>query len=393
MSVVSEKITAFNGKRLRSARLYNGLTIADVAGATNISKQSISQFETGKMEPKMETLMKLAACLGFPREFFFQKIKDKVLVGDTYFRSLSTTTNKERLSQIEKIKILVGLYKVIQEYVFFPELNLYKVPENDEIDVEDLAMKVRQHWGLKQEPITNIINLMERNGVIMSSAATSISEKGTKIDAFSQIQLVNNNPVAVVILGSDKDNAFRRNFNAAHELGHLILDDYYNVSDMSKLEYKEMEDNMNRFAGALLIPSETYQKDLNTSSKSDLGFYIQLKKKYKVSAAALIVRAKQLDLISTNQYQYLMKQLSIRGYRTCEPFDKETPTIKPRYLKEAMKMIIEEDKVSSLEFIGDLSAYGLTILPEMIERVLNLPDGYLSLNDSKCDVVSLHRKI
>lgn len=162
---------------------------------------------------------------------------------------------------------------------------------------------------------------------------------------------------------------------------------------MSKLEYKEMEDNMNRFAGALLIPSETYQKDLNTSSKSDLGFYIQLKKKYKVSAAALIVRAKQLDLISTNQYQYLMKQLSIRGYRTCEPFDKETPTIKPRYLKEAMKMIIEEDKVSSLEFIGDLSAYGLTILPEMIERVLNLPDGYLSLNDSKCDVISLHRKI
>lgn len=390
---MSERITAFNGKRLRSARLYNGLTIADVAGATNISKQSISQFETGKMEPKMETIMKLAVCLGFPREFFYQKIKDKVLVGDTYFRSLSTTTNKERLSQIEKIKILVGLYKVIQEYVFFPELNLYKVPENDEIDVEDLATKVRQHWGLKQEPITNIINLMERNGVIMSSATTSISEKGTKIDAFSQIQLVNNNPVAVVILGSDKDNAFRRNFNAAHELGHLILDDYYNVSDMSKLEYKEMEDNMNRFAGALLIPSETYQKDLNTSSKSDLGFYIQLKKKYKVSAAALIVRAKQLDLISTNQYQYLMKQLSIRGYRTCEPFDKETPTIKPRYLKEAMKMIIEEDKVSSLEFIGDLSAYGLTILPEMIERVLNLPDGYLSLNDSKCDVISLHRKI
>lgn len=226
---MSERITAFNGKRLRSARLYNGLTIADVAGATNISKQSISQFETGKMEPKMETIMKLAVCLGFPREFFYQKIKDKVLVGDTYFRSLSTTTNKERLSQIEKIKILVGLYKVIQEYVFFPELNLYKVPENDEIDVEDLATKVRQHWGLKQEPITNIINLMERNGVIMSSATTSISEKGTKIDAFSQIQLVNNNPVAVVILGSDKDNAFRRNFNAAHELGHLILDDYYNV--------------------------------------------------------------------------------------------------------------------------------------------------------------------
>ena len=299
---MSEINTAFNGKRLKSARLYNGLTIADVAKATDLSKQSISQFETGKMEPKMETLMKLARYLGFPREYFYEKITKSILVGDTYFRSLSSITNKERLAQIEKVKILVGIYNVLQEYVFFPELKLYKQTD-DIIDVENLATKVREYWGLKSEPISNIINLMERNGVVVSSAATTISEKEAKIDAFSQIQLVNGQPVAIVILGSEKDNAFRRNFSAAHELGHLLLDDYYDVSEMSKLEYKEMEDTMNRFAGALLIPKENYLKDLNNSSKSDLAFYIQLKKKYRVSAAALIVRAKQLEQISVNQYQ------------------------------------------------------------------------------------------
>lgn len=388
---MSEINTAFNGKRLKSARLYNGLTIADVAKATDLSKQSISQFETGKMEPKMETLMKLARYLGFPREYFYEEITKSILVGDTYFRSLSSITNKERLAQIEKVKILVGIYNVLQEYVFFPELKLYKQTD-DIIDVENLATKVREYWGLKSEPISNIINLMERNGVVVSSAATTISEKEAKIDAFSQIQLVNGQPVAIVILGSEKDNAFRRNFSAAHELGHLLLDDYYDVSEMSKLEYKEMEDTMNRFAGALLIPKENYLKDLNNSSKSDLAFYIQLKKKYRVSAAALIVRAKQLEQISVNQYQYLMKQLSQKGYRKCEPYDKETPTIQPRYLKEAMRMIIEEDKISSSEFIGDLSSYGLTLFTEVVEKILNLPEGYLNMNDKKCDMISLKRK-
>ena len=145
---MSEINTAFNGKRLKSARLYNGLTIADVAKATDLSKQSISQFETGKMEPKMETLMKLARYLGFPREYFYEKITKSILVGDTYFRSLSSITNKERLAQIEKVKILVGIYNVLQEYVFFPELKLYK-QTYDIIDVENLATKVREYLGLK----------------------------------------------------------------------------------------------------------------------------------------------------------------------------------------------------------------------------------------------------
>lgn len=38
----------FNGARLKAARLYRGLTIADVASMSDVSKQAISQFENGK---------------------------------------------------------------------------------------------------------------------------------------------------------------------------------------------------------------------------------------------------------------------------------------------------------------------------------------------------------
>lgn len=385
---MSEYLTSFNGERLKAARLYNAMTISDVAERAGVSKQAVSQFETNKSEPKLETMMSLAAILGFPRDFFYNIDQNKVVMGDTYFRSLAATTNKERLAQIERVKILVNIINVIEKYIEFPELQLCDTKDLKKIDVEELAARLRTSWGLKQQPIFNIVDEMERHGILVSSVFTN----SCKIDAYSQIQLIDGKEVAIVVLGSDKDSAFRRNFSAAHELGHLLLDDFYDVNDMSKLEYKEMEDTMNRFAGALLIPIEVYTKDLMTTSKTDLNLYIQLKRKYHVSAAALIVRARQLELITQNQYQYLMKQLSQKGYRTCEPFDKETPLMKPRYIHEAMKMIIEEDRVTGKEFMTELSAQGMDLQSGMVENILSLPEGYLMQNDENGILVKLQRK-
>lgn len=380
--------TGFNGERLKSARIYNGLTIADVAEKTGISKQAISQFENKKSEPKIETLMKLMNVLKFPRDYFYQEIEDKMFVGDTYFRSLSTMSNKERMSQIERVNVLLRIYKCIEEYIAFPKLKLYQVSDDFKFDVEELAHEVRKYWGLKEAPIINLIDVMERNGIIVNSVLTNSS----RIDAYSRISRINGEPIAIVILGTDKENAFRRNFSVAHELGHLLLDDFFDIDNMSKLEYKEMEDIMNRFAGALLVPQSIYRKDLQTISKTDLNYYIQLKRKYRVSAAALIVRARQLEEITVNQYQYLMKQLSQKGYRTNEPFDNETPPIKPRYLKEAMRMIIEEDGVTGEEILQQLSDDGMALSEEIVEDILNLESGYLRYNDSTGNVVALERR-
>lgn len=382
--------TAFNGERLKAARLYHGLTISEVAEKVGISKQAISQFEkrNGSSEPKLETLFKLCSVLGFPREYFFQET-DGISVGDTYFRSLSTTTNRERSAQKERVKLLAAVYLGIEEFIKFPELKLLAINEELSINVETLAKEVRKYWHLGSKPIPNIIDVMEQNGIVVNSAALN----SHNIDAFSQIIRIGDRPVAIVILGDDKESSFRRNFNAAHELGHLLLDDFYNVSELSKLEYHEMENTMNYFAGALLIPSETYRADLQTKSITDLNLYIRLKQKYHVSAAALIVRAKQIEAITYSQYQYLMKQLSSHGYRMQEPLDKETPLVKPRYLKEAMRMIIEEDGVQSREFLDAITDNGTTLTTDIVESVLNLPEGYLSMNDRTGDIINLKRNV
>jgi len=381
--------TGFNGERLKSARLFRRMTIAELAEITDISKQAISQFENKKTEPRAETLFSLSNALGFPRQYFYQEIKSDVVSGDTYFRSLASMTNKDRMEQIERVNNLIAIYRGISEFIEFPDINLYQVPEDFDLDdIEGLAINVREHWGLGKSCIKNIIDVMERNGIIVYSVHTD----NKKIDAYSRVERIDGSSYAIVVLGDDKEDPYRRNFSAAHELGHLLLDDFYNLEEMSRVDYKAMEDKMNYFAGALLVPADVYRLDLQTFRKTELSHYLHLKQKYGVSAAALIFRARQLNEITQSQYQYLMRQISIKGYRTREPISNETQKIEPRYIKEAMKMIVEEDKTTSAEFIEVLTRQGTTLSSDIIENVLGLEEGYMSLNDTKFENIVLFRK-
>ena len=108
-----------------------------------------------------------------------------------------------------------------------------------------------------------------------------------------------------------------------------------------------------------------------------------MKKKYRVSAQALIVRANQIGAITANQYQYLMKQMSQRNYRKNEPLDDAYQLILPRYLKQAMSMIRNDKKVSGNEFMDTLKGMKLSLNKSMVERILNLEDGFL--RDEGCN--------
>jgi Zn-dependent peptidase ImmA (M78 family)/DNA-binding XRE family transcriptional regulator len=375
--------SSFNGARLKAARQYNAMTIGDVAKFLDVTNQSISQFENNKIDPKPENLFALCNLLGFPREYFFEEDSSKITIGNTYFRSLSSTAKKDRNAQVEKVKLVAKIFEGIEEYISFPAFDL---ESSDNMDAEELAKMVREQWNLGGGPIYNIIDVMESHGVVITSAF----ENSKGIDAYSHVEVINKKAVPIVVLGYEK-NAFRQQFNAAHELGHILTDGVFDVEEMSKAEYKNMENLMNQFSGTLLIPKDMYLKDLYPSGKTDIKLYIELKKKYRVSAAALIVRAYQLNAITANQYQYLMKQMSQHGYRLEEPYDMETPICKPRYLKHAMKMIIEDKNVSGSEFISTLKSFNLSLHKGMIEKLIGLEEGYLGDNNHTGTVHLLNR--
>jgi Zn-dependent peptidase ImmA (M78 family) len=90
---------------------------------------------------------------------------------------------------------------------------------------------MRNLWKLGDKPINDLVNVMESNGIIVGSVELG----NIKVDAFCQPR----SERSFVILGDDKKSAVRRHFDAAHELGHLLMHmDIHNQENLFKEEIK-----------------------------------------------------------------------------------------------------------------------------------------------------------
>lgn len=61
------------GKNVRKIRKEKGISILDLSKKTNLSKSTISDLETGKSSPTIDTLMKIADALGVDVQDFFRE--------------------------------------------------------------------------------------------------------------------------------------------------------------------------------------------------------------------------------------------------------------------------------------------------------------------------------
>ncbi|MFV2050845.1 helix-turn-helix domain-containing protein, partial [Metabacillus sp. YM-086] len=306
----------FNGSRLREGRIYRGLTITDLANNLGVSKQMISKYENNKAVPTFESLLQISQLLRFPKEYFYED-SIEVKTGNTYFRSLLTTGKKEREMQHDRVKYLTIIRSLLEEYVDFPELDVPDFTERDTENVEEIAERLRESWGLSDQPVKDIVYLLETKGFVISSL--NLDKKS--IDAFGSQHEVNGKQYYSIVLGNDKNSFYRRQFDVAHELGHKVLHDpYMNLDDLSKEEFKQIEQEANDFAAAFLLPKESFYRDVSIHP-NDLMYYKTLKKRWCVSIGAMVMRAYKLGVISDGTYQYMQRSISQKGWRTKEPLD------------------------------------------------------------------------
>lgn len=379
----------FNGDRLKSARLYRGLTIEQLAEKINVTKQTISQYENNKIIPEFEKMLLISSELKFPYEYFIQQTQLSVKSASTYFRSQMTTNKRYRTEQIIKMEHLSSIYHVLSEYISFPELNLPKIDDN--ATPTEVAHYLRQFWKLGNEPIKNLISVLESNGLIVTTFQTSTD----KIDAFSHLIEVEDQEIFIIALSSNKNSAVRKHFDLAHELGHILLHDWWSddTESFSREEFKLKEQEANQFAAAFLLPEKEFLFDVK-AFPTNIDYYIQLKKKWKVSMSAMMMRAYNLEAISLNQYQYMMKVMQAKGYRTNEPLDDTLYTYPPSLLKNAVNLLLEENVFKPKEFVEEVSKYGIPLLPNDIEILLNLDKETLTKQEiSQPNIIQLKQKV
>ena len=272
-----------------------------LAEAVGVDMRSISGFEKKEFKPAEETIHKIAEALRFPVEFFMQETDLQTIDGAAAsFRSLSKMSAAQRDMALYSGALTITLSRAIERRFDLPEPTL---PDLRDAEPEAAAATLRRHWGLGEQPIKNMIHLLEVNGVRVFSLVIDAVE----VDAFSMWR----EQKPFVFLNTLKQSE-RSRFDSGHELGHLVLHRHGSPNGG-----QEIEKAANEFASAFLMPRSSvlaYAPRYVT-----LDALIQLKKIWGVSVSALAYRLHKLDLLTEWQYRDLFMQIARRGFRKNEP--------------------------------------------------------------------------
>lgn len=154
------------------------------------------------------------------------------------------------------------------------------------------------------------------------------------------------------MLGNLKKSAVRRNFDLAHELGHLLLHYKVEFALLDKKSLRDYEHEANMFAGEFLLLRSELIKDFQYISKvSHPDSYIEMKQKWQVSIQALAFRAQYLDLISYQQYRYFNVMLNRLKYKEIEPLNKALPVSRPGKLKSILALLLKSNTYHSMSWL------------------------------------------
>jgi Zn-dependent peptidase ImmA (M78 family) len=358
--------------RLVEARVAQRLNQSELAEAVGVSRQAISSYELGVKSPEPATMRAIAEQLGQPIAFFTREAPGTFgPPSANFFRKVGPDTKRRNLACEVYANWLSQTAFAFDHLVNYPEPDLpsFEPPTGgnrytDE-ELEEAAEAVRLHFGLGLGPITNVVRLLETRGVIVSR----VEIPGENIDAFSFWRGAR----PFVFLASDKASAARSRFDAAHELGHLVLHRWVGIEEIEdKATLKEIEAEADRFAGAFLLPRKSFPNEVYSPR---LMAFVDLKRRWKVAIQAMIYRCKDLGIFDEHQVTNLYKQVSFKGWRKAEPLDGPNglPFEQPLLLSKVAELVLNNGRMQRDELQTSL---GLS--SNWVERLLGLADGTLS---------------
>lgn len=310
----------FNPGMLTLAREAVGLTQAAIAQHTQVSQSLMSKIENGFEEPSQEFLSKAATICAVPVRFFEQ---DDSMPSDTVYDIF----HKKRLTLPQKPlkKANANVQKLRMEIARL--LKSFDVPAprpfpTFSLDTHDspaeIALLTRATWRVDSGPLPNLVQAVEATGTPV--ILTDLGHE--KLRAMSVAGVTGDN--AHIIVLNSRLPASAQRFALAHEVGHLVMHDGISTPDMER----EADD----FASALLMPAEDISRQLRNVRLRDLG---ELKRRWRVSLAALIYRAHSLGLITERHYRSLNMDLNaLPNGRKREPgeFEPERPALVQRVI-------------------------------------------------------------
>lgn len=310
-STAVPEFDSFNPSRLTVARKRQGMTIVELASELDLDRRSLTAFEAGEYSPSEETLRTIATKLDFPIAFFFGPTIEEPSADSASFRALTKMKAAHRDMALAQGALAIHLNDWLEKKFELPKPDLPDL--STETSPEAAAVSLRRYWRIGELSVRNMIHLLEAKGCRIFSLAILARE----VDAFSLWM----HGTPFIFLNTQK-NGERSRFDAAHELGHLVL----HKSGAPQGRGAELE--ANAFASAFLMPrGDVIANAPRFPTFQDL---VKAKKRWKTSVAALNHRLHIVGMLSDWQYRTLCIQIAKLG-RDTEPnqIERETSQVLP----------------------------------------------------------------
>jgi Zn-dependent peptidase ImmA (M78 family)/DNA-binding Xre family transcriptional regulator len=291
-------------------REAKGWSQADLASAAGVTQGFVSKVENGLTELTTERLGAFAAALDCPLGLLTNHDAQQGIEVSCMFHrrrrskiTVAVAKKMEAVSHLTRITVDALLDGV--NTGLGPTLALERMDIDDfDGDAADIARLLRARWRIPSGPLDNLHALLDDIGVVIVIRSLD----STAQDAFSTWPR-GRAPLMIVRAGLPCD---RERFTICHELAHVV---------MHVLPNPEQEQQADLFAAELLMPADDIRPQLEGLTTRDLDRLMDLKAQWKVSIAALIQRAKTLEIITDRQFREFRIKLSKLGWNTVEPID------------------------------------------------------------------------
>lgn len=303
--------------RLRLARRKAGLSLRDLSDAMDgrVTAQAIGKYERGESTPSSGVLLALTKAFGVTLTYLMDT--QAISLSGVEFRSKANTTARDRAHVETEVIEWIERYLQVETILELPSAHWLNPLGEPQVlksidDAEALADQVRHEWKLGQDPIPNMTELLEEKGLKVLTI-----DLPDRVSGFTCLVHRSDDaePVPVIVV----NNAYsleRRRLTLAHELAHRLI-------DTNALPDKDEEKAATLFAGAFLMPAKHLMAEIG-KTRSALGFteLIALKRLYRVSGAALLMRLRKLNVISEAVLTYAFQTVA-RSWRSAEPNELE----------------------------------------------------------------------
>lgn len=326
------------GERMRRFRLARGMSLNDLETAIGglVSKQALSRYERGKIQPKVATLNRIAAALG---------VKSAQLWGEPVCHVEFIAYRKcARLGKKEQERIESFVAEVVEKRVRLQqrmdehnslELPIQTIPVHELDDAEQAALTLRRKWALGIGPIANLVDVLEDRFIHIIEVDASETFDGIPAVARDSDE----NVLAVAIAIRRGTSGDRHRLNVAHALGFMMLK-MSEAVDAQKAAFQ--------FGAAFLAPAEEFRQEVGEKrSRIEVDELLYLKWCYGMSIQAILLRLRDLGIITESYYEQWCMEVNKLGWEKQEPV--EIPPEKPKRFRLKVYRALSEELIGEEE--------------------------------------------